>query len=97
MTESDLERLALTWFQDSGWDYRAGADIAPDSATPERSDYRQVLLQGELQDALKRLNPGMPAALLDEVAHQTRAPVPNPEQPRLSRSLGQWRARGGGD
>ena len=44
MTEDDLEQLALTWFQDSGWDYLHGPDIAPDSDTPERSDYRQVLL-----------------------------------------------------
>ena len=34
MVESDLEQLALTWFQDTGWDYRAGPDIAPDSETP---------------------------------------------------------------
>jgi type I restriction enzyme, R subunit len=28
--ESDLEQLALTWFQDTGWDYRSGPDIAPE-------------------------------------------------------------------
>jgi type I restriction enzyme R subunit len=32
--EQDLEQLALTWFQDIGWDYRAGPDIAPDSDMP---------------------------------------------------------------
>lgn len=30
MTEDDLEQLCLTWFQDSGWGYRHGPDIAPD-------------------------------------------------------------------
>jgi len=30
MTEDDLEQLALAWFQDSGWEYCNGPDIAPD-------------------------------------------------------------------
>jgi type I restriction enzyme R subunit len=68
--EQALEDLAIRWFQDTGWDHRTGPDIAPDSASPQRSDYRQVLLQGELREALARLNPQVPAAVLDEVAHQ---------------------------
>ena len=82
MTESDLEQLALTWFQDTGWDYRAGPDIAPDSDSPQRSDYRQVLLQGELREALARLNPQIPAAVLDDVAHQ----LGKPDHPSLIQS-----------
>lgn len=42
MLERDLESLALTWFQDTGWEYRYGPDIAPDGEAPEREDYRQV-------------------------------------------------------
>lgn len=82
MTENDLEQLALTWLQDSGWDYRAGPDIAPDSDTPERNDYRQVLLQGELCEALARLNPQLPTSVLDDVAHQ----LAKPEHPSLIQS-----------
>ncbi len=82
MIESDLEQLALTWFQDTGWDYRAGPDIAPDSDSPQRSDYRQVLLQGELREALARLNPQIPAAVLDDVAHQ----LGKPDHPSLIQS-----------
>lgn len=70
MTEDDLEQLCLTWFQDSGWDYRFGPDIAPDGDTPERADYRQVLLSGHLLAALRRLNPGVPEAVLDDVVHR---------------------------
>ncbi len=70
MTEDDLEQLALTWFQDSGWEYRYGPDISPDGDTPERTDYRQVLLQGRLFDALRRLNPEVPDAVLEEVLHR---------------------------
>ncbi|MHB8914326.1 MAG: type I restriction endonuclease subunit R [Thiobacillus sp.] len=70
MTEDDLEQLCLTWFQDSGWEYRFGPDIAPDGDTPERADYRQVLLQGRLHEALRRLNPDVPDAVLEEVLHR---------------------------
>lgn len=51
ITEDHLEQLALTWFQDSGWEYRHGPDIAPDGDTPELTDYRQGLLQGHLREA----------------------------------------------
>ena len=82
IVESDLEQLALTWFQDTGWDYRAGPDIAPDSDTPQRAGYRQVLLQGELREALVRLNPQIPSTVLDDVAHQ----LAKPEHPSLIQS-----------
>ncbi len=82
MVESDLEQLALTWFQDTGWDYRAGPDIAPDSDNPQRTDYRQVLLQGELREALARLNPQISSAVLDDVAHQ----LGKPDHPSLIQS-----------
>ena len=29
ITEDHLEQLALTWFQDCGWEYCYGPDIAP--------------------------------------------------------------------
>ena len=68
MTENDLEQLAIAWFQDAGWSYRHGPDIAPDSDAPARDDWRQVVLRGELAAALAQLNPGVPAAALDEAA-----------------------------
>ncbi len=70
ITEDHLEQLALTWFQDAGWEYRFGPDIAPDGDTPERADYRQVLLPGRLHEALRRLNPDVPDAVLEEVLHR---------------------------
>ena len=48
ITESELEAQAITWFQDTGWEFRHGPDIAPDGDTPERADYRQVLLTGRV-------------------------------------------------
>lgn len=70
ISEDALEQLALTWFQDSGWEYRHGPDIAPDGEMPERADYRQVVLTGPLREALRRLNPGVPETVFDEVLHR---------------------------
>lgn len=70
MTEDGLEQLTLTWFQDSGWVYRHGPDIAPEGDTPERTDYRQVLLHDCFYKALRQLNPDVPDAVLEEVFHR---------------------------
>ena len=72
MTEDQLEQLALTWFQDAGWEYRHGPAIAPDGETPERADYREVVLPGRLREALRRLNPDVPEGALDEVVHRVQ-------------------------
>lgn len=52
ITEDQLEHLALTWVQDTGWEYHHGPVIAPDGDTPERANYRQVLLPGCLREAV---------------------------------------------
>ena len=70
ISENHLEQLALTWFQDAGWEYCYGPDIAPDGDAPERADYRQVVLAERLLGALRRLNPAIPEAVLGEVAHR---------------------------
>ena len=76
ITENELERLALTWFQDTGWEYRYGPDLSPVGDTPdpadtsERADYHQVLLPGRLLEALHRLNPHIPGPVLEDVVHR---------------------------
>lgn len=42
ITENDLEQLAISWFQDTGYYYLNEADIAPESSNPYRTDYREV-------------------------------------------------------
>lgn len=66
ITESQLEQLCLTWFREVGWQVAYGPDIAHDGKSPERSSYSDVVLIERLKDALARLNPGVPAAPLDE-------------------------------
>src|SRR5215471_20078863 len=79
ITESALESQAITWFQDSGWEFRHGPDIAPDGETPERTDYREVLLAGRAFDALRRLNPVIPEHVLEDALRR----VGKPDHPSL--------------
>ncbi|MFE8646619.1 type I restriction endonuclease subunit R [Sphingomonas sp. NCPPB 2930] len=70
MTEDQLERETLAWLHDVGYTHRHGPDIAQDGATPERADYRQVLLPHRLREAVARLNPGVPLAAREDAFKQ---------------------------
>ncbi|MHA6833565.1 type I restriction endonuclease [Ralstonia pseudosolanacearum] len=69
LNEQQLEERCLGWFQEAGWRFAHGPDIAPDSSVPERTDYRQVVLRERLLAALARINPHIPAAALEQAAH----------------------------
>ena len=56
MTEDQLEQETLAWLADVGYQHRHGPELAPEGSTPERSDYRQVLLIGRLRQAINLLN-----------------------------------------
>jgi type I restriction enzyme R subunit len=75
ISEDQLEQLCLEWFKTTGYDYICGYDIAPDSDTPERSDYRQIILHGRLLERLKLINPHIPEATLEQVALQISTPA----------------------
>ena len=70
MTEGQLEQEALGWLADMGWQHRHGPELAPDGSTPERDNYRQVLLIGRLRQAVARLNPGVPPAAREDAVRQ---------------------------
>jgi len=69
ITEDQLEQQALQWFQETGWSYVNGADIAPEAPSSERVDFRAVVLKGRLAVAVARLNPKLPASAVEEVVH----------------------------
>ena len=82
ITEDQLEQLCLDWFKSIGYDYANGYDIAPDGASPERSDYRQIILHDRLIGQLQIINPHIPVAVLEQVALQ----IAKPETPILIKS-----------
>jgi type I restriction enzyme R subunit len=69
LNEQQLEDLCIGWFQQTGWQFAHGPDIAPESDRPERSDFRQVVLRERLLAALTRINPQIPASALEQAAH----------------------------
>lgn len=67
MTEDQLEQQCLDWFSEVGWEISHGPDIAHDGITPERKDYRQVLLLADLEAAITRINPHLPVSVMEQV------------------------------
>ena len=68
--ENTAEQAALDWFKELGYAYVFGPDIAPQGAEPERESYQQIVLTDRLLTALARINPHLPANILEEVARQ---------------------------
>ncbi|MEB1550631.1 type I restriction endonuclease subunit R [Xanthomonas campestris pv. campestris] len=69
LNEQELEDLCIGWFQQTGWQFAHGPDIAPEGDTPERADFRQVVLRERLLAALARINPQIPPAALERAVH----------------------------
>ncbi|MDV2487189.1 type I restriction endonuclease subunit R [Acinetobacter johnsonii] len=67
MNETQLENLCLDWFSENSWQVVHGIDIAPDSSNPLRKDYKQVLIEADLQTAFERLNPHLPVSCFEQV------------------------------
>ncbi|ENW93757.1 type I restriction endonuclease subunit R [Acinetobacter sp. NIPH 298] len=74
MNETQLENLCLDWFLDNGWEVVHGVDIAPDSSNPLRKDYKQVLIEADLQTAFERLNPHLPVSCFEQVLQKLTKP-----------------------
>jgi type I restriction enzyme R subunit len=70
MTEDQLEQEALSWLAEIGYKLVHGPDIAPDGASPERADYRQVVLVERLRSTIDRLNPGIPLVARHDAVQQ---------------------------
>ena len=74
MNETQLENLCLDWFSENGWEVVHGIDIAPDSSNPLRKDYKQILIEADLQAAFERLNPHLPASCFEQVLQKLNQP-----------------------
>ncbi|WNK20206.1 type I restriction endonuclease subunit R [Halomonas piscis] len=74
MTEDQLEQLCLEWFAEGGWEVAHGPELSPDGDAPERADYRQVLLLADLEAAIRRINPHLPEAAVEQAVAVVRKP-----------------------
>ena len=55
ITESSIEEFAINLLEKQGYQYVYAPDIAPDSDTPERNRFEDVLLLERLQSAVGRI------------------------------------------
>ena len=74
LTEADAEDAALGWLEDLGWQTVHGPDIAPDTAGAERADYRHVVLELRLRDALAAQNTDVPVEALNDAFRRLTRP-----------------------
>jgi type I restriction enzyme R subunit len=67
-SESVVEDAALAWLEGLGYNVLHGPEIAVGMVDAERNDpnYRDVVLEGRLRQALVRLNPDLPAEALED-------------------------------
>ncbi len=67
-TESAVEEALIEFFKELGYSYLPAKEFDPEGVAPERTDFREVVLNGRLSSALSRLNPGLPAYAREEAA-----------------------------
>ncbi|WP_040205931.1 type I restriction endonuclease subunit R [Neobacillus jeddahensis] len=65
-TEDLLEEATIEILQELGYEYVFGPEIGHDGERPERRDYREVILEQRIRDALYRLNRNLPEEALEE-------------------------------
>jgi len=70
ITESEIENFAIELFEKQGYRYIYAPDIAPDSDTPERNRFEDVILLDRLRTAVSRINPKIPADAREDAIKQ---------------------------
>ena len=88
ITESDIEEASLDYLQNVGWQVAYGPDLAPDGKASERTSYGDVWLSKRFRAQLARLNPHLPAEVLEDVTRKILA-AEFPQLPQENRRLHQ--------
>ncbi|KGN00299.1 DEAD/DEAH box helicase [Clostridium novyi A str. 4570] len=65
-TEDLLEEAAIEILQEMGYSYAFGPDISYDGEYPERKNYKDVILEQRIKDALFSINKSLPEEALEE-------------------------------
>ncbi|HEB85886.1 MAG TPA: HsdR family type I site-specific deoxyribonuclease, partial [Gammaproteobacteria bacterium] len=70
ISENEIEDFAIELFEKLGYEYVYAPSIAPDSDTPERERFEDVVLIERLRAAVGRINPAIPADAREEAIKQ---------------------------
>ncbi|MEV0590862.1 type I restriction endonuclease subunit R [Nonomuraea cavernae] len=77
LSEEQWETFALETLGELAWETTDGAKIAPGSEvfeTGARESWAELIIPGRLREAIKRINPQLPPAALDEVVDLVMTP-----------------------
>jgi len=55
-----VEEAAIAWLAELGWPHMPGPALAPDGQSPERANFRTVILEDRLRAAIARVNKHLP-------------------------------------
>jgi type I restriction enzyme R subunit len=70
INENAIESFTISLLEKQGYQYIYAPDIAPDSETPERENFEEVLLIDRLHSALARINPNISEEVRDDAVKQ---------------------------
>ncbi len=93
LAESVVEEAALAWLEMLGYRIMSGRDLSESEADAERRSTEQVVLEGRLRDALRRLNPSPPQPALDE-AFRKLLEISSPSLVDANRQIHRFLVRG---
>ncbi|MGC8508858.1 MAG: type I restriction endonuclease, partial [Thiomonas sp.] len=78
LSEAEVESALLDQLAALGYRIEREEDIGPDGHRPERESYQDVVLSKRLEEAVARLNPGLPAqARQDAIRKVTQSELPS--------------------
>jgi type I restriction-modification system DNA methylase subunit len=66
----ELEKAALEWFEELGYETVFAPDISPEGEYSERENYEDVILSEQLMESLERINPKMTRDSLEDAFRQ---------------------------
>ena len=70
LAESKIEEFAIGLFEQLGYRYLYGPDIAPDGINPKRVSFEEVVMVESLRHAVYRINHTLPQEVCDEAINQ---------------------------
>lgn len=78
LSEAEVESAMLDQLRALGYSIEREEDIGPDGHRPERESHDEVILKNRLEDAVLRLNPGLPLeARQDAIRKVTQSELPS--------------------
>jgi type I restriction enzyme R subunit len=74
LNEDGYEHQCINWLKGIGWQWKFGPDISPGGDAPERASYKDVVLVERLEDAILRINPGLPKDNIRSIRQMFESP-----------------------